>query len=82
MANTEQSPIDDMGGEEELKRLYYLAGRFITKRITREELDEIAAMSEGDEEYSETFVVLTSTSYLTHFFRGMDERIDLPDLYK
>lgn len=70
--------------EQKLRRLYYLAGRLITQNITFEELDEISVITDGEgenEEYSQTFVILTSTGYLAEFFRGMGNDMVLPDIY-
>jgi hypothetical protein len=74
-------------GEEKLRRLYYLAGRFVTAQISAQELAEISSLTkdeaeEEEEEYSQTFVILTSTGYLAHFFKGMGIEVALSDLYR
>jgi hypothetical protein len=64
-------------GEEKLRRLYYLAGCFITGQFTPKEIKELTDITKEDdenEEYAQTFVILTSTGYLSGFFPGNGHR--------
>ena len=54
-----------------MKRVYYLSGLYLTKRLTRKEHDELDELVENDEQYEEIFATLTYKEGLGEFLKAM-----------
>lgn len=73
MENTliEQLPEFNHERKSEMRRVYYLSGLYVAKRLARKEHDELDELVENDEQYEEIFATLTYKEGLVEFLKAM-----------
>jgi hypothetical protein len=67
----QRSPDFDYERLAVTKRVYYLTGRYLAKRLTRKEHDELDQLIMSDEAYEEIFSTLCHRECMTEFFKAV-----------
>jgi hypothetical protein len=67
----QQPPEFDHERKSTMKRVYYLSGLYLAKRLTRKEHDELDELVVNDEQYEEIFATLTYQEGLGDFLNAL-----------
>lgn len=67
----QQLPEFDHERKATMKRLYYLSGLYLTKRLTLKERDELDELVANDEQYEKIFATLIYKEGLGEFLKAM-----------
>lgn len=67
----DQLPDFDYDRRLIIKRVYYLSGLYLTKRLTLKEHDELDQLVMNDEQCEEIFAILTHKECLEELFKAI-----------
>lgn len=67
----DQLPEFDDERKATMERVYYLSGLYLTRRLTREQHDELDDLVANDEQYEEIFATLTYKEGLGAFLKAI-----------